>query len=333
MKYLKLYESFSSQKELESLTASMLNTYSEKIIKTIEHKFFKMTYSKMPIIELSMFNPDIYTELKYFIKENPELQFHIVSKNDFYGYKHGEKAQYIVDKEGNQLIQVLGDSIFTDGDSIVDDINKYINKWSGDWEKEDYGYSDERYESSYYKMISDIGRSIKEYESSLLHELQHAYDNWRSKGKYNTDSDEFRNNDKKVRELKNRLYLEESEKEFINKHYQDYLNLRYEVDARFTQAIKILDFYDVDWELTQEYSERDFLYSMIPFDKVFKDFKRVYKEYKSLNPKEKKRVDKKLGQFYQLEKDFILDSNIKEILNNKSNTKSYEQLKKELQRI
>jgi hypothetical protein len=330
MKHLKLFESFKSQKELETFTTAMLESYSDEIVKTIESKFFKMTYDKMPIIELSMFNPNIYSELKDFIKENPELQFHIVGKKDFINYKSGEYAHYVTDNKGNQLIQVLGDSIFTDGDSIVDTINKSINQWNGDWDKEDYGYSDERYESSYYKMISDIGRSIKKYESSLLHELQHAYDNWRSKGKYNTDSVEFIDNEKKTRELKNRLYLEESEQEFINKHYQDYLNLRYEVDARFTQAIKKLDFYDVDWDLTQDYSDNDFLYSMIPFSKVFKDFKRVYKEYKSLNPKEKKRVDKKLGQFYQLEKDFILDSNIKEIINNKSNTKSYEQLKKEL---
>jgi hypothetical protein len=330
MKYLKVFESFKSQKELEQFTKSILEQYSEEIVKSIESKFFKMTYNKMPMIELSMFNPSVYNELESFIKENPRLQFHIVGKGGFINYKGGEKAHYVTDSKGEQLIQILGDSVFADGDSIVDTINKSINVWNGDWDREEYSYSDERYEQSYNKLTKDIERSIMKYFSSLLHELQHAYDNWRSNGNYDNSRKGFDDNDKKVRELQNRISLEEDEKDFIDKHYNDYLNLRYEVDARFTQAINKVDFYDVDWDLTDEYSERDFLYSMNPFETVFKDFKRVYHEYKSLTSDERKRVNRKLGQFYQLEKDFILDTNIKEVLNNPNNKLSYEQLKKKL---
>ncbi len=328
MKYIKIFETYSSQKDLEELSSVVLDYYTDKIVDMIESKFFVFNYNKLPVIELSQLNPDIYNTISDFVKENGELQFNIVGRKGFYNYKNGEKAQYIVDKDNNQLIQILGDSIFSDGNSIVDNINGHIDKWDGEWDKTDFGYSSPKYDTSYHKMVDYIKRDIDIYHSSLLHELQHAFDNWRSKGKYQSSNNKFHDNETKASLIRSKESLDEDEQKFISKHYKDYLNLRYEVDARFTQAIKKIEFHDVEWDLTTEYSIGDFLYVMIPFEKVFKSFKRLYHGYKDLYPKEKRRVDKKLGQFFEMERDFIMGRNIKEVLKNETySKKSYKFIK------
>ena len=212
MKYIKLFESYKSQKDLKLLTDVLLSNYSDTIIENIEHKFYKMSWSKMPKENLYI-NEDMFGELKDFILQNRDLYFEIVNKEKFYNYKNGEKAHYVVfnDKEGNQVkqfIELIGDSIFEGGNSIVDDINDCINKWDGDWDKTEYKYSDEKYESSYHKMTNDISRLFKKYHSSLLHELQHAYDNWRSGGKYQADKTSYVDNDKVARDYSKKLFID-----------------------------------------------------------------------------------------------------------------------------
>lgn len=289
--YIKLFESFKSQKDLEKLTDIILETYSDEIINDIEHKFFKMTYDNIPILSLSIFNSDIFSEIKKFIDNNSDLQIIITNKKNFYDYKGGENAQYITDSKGNQLIQILGDSKFSNGKSIIDKINSFIDNWDGNWDEKEYDYTDDKYSSSFSKMKKDIKKAVSVYASTLLHELQHAYDNWRSKGKY-------------IEEIKKmEIKLKEG-------FYEKYLNLKHEIDARFTQTISDINFKDVDWDLSSEFSNTDFLYTILPFKEILKDFKRLFKGYDILNRKDKVRVDKKLAQFYQFEKGLINKHNL-----------------------
>lgn len=108
-------------------------------------------------------------------------------------------------------------------------------------------------------------------QAVLLHELQHAFDDFRSEGKY-------RGND----ELDIYGFP-------IKKNYKQYLNLKHEIDARFAQTFSTINFYDKN-------KIRD-------FDDVLNDFKNEFVGFNILSSKDKKRILSLFGKFYILKKE------------------------------
>ena len=140
--------------------------------------------------------------------------------------------------------------------------------------------------------------------STLIHELQHAYDDYRSKNKmYQTKEwEEFK---EKYSEEKQ---LGDWDEEQIK--IKKYLNLTHEIWARFSQAISNTIFTDADFvkdENGKSYIKRE----MKPLEKVVKDFRYKYDNWNALANSEdninlsdiQKRLIKAVVQFWHLEQE------------------------------
>ena len=130
------------------------------------------------------------------------------------------------------------------------------------------------------------------FNSTLQHELQHAYDDFRS----NSKIFQTKRNDKYMDK-----YLLPSGREYAptdptlagEKHIS-YLKLQHEIWARFTQAINEIHFTSVDFAKTPEglmYVE----YSMHPLEKVLKDFQYKFTGWRAMSDDVKKRMIRRVS--------------------------------------
>lgn len=299
MKYLKLYESYSSQKELEELAKILINHITEKTLDGLDSNIDSILQYKTTM--LGSVNPNIFTTIKPFIEKRRNILIAILHLENFNEYCSGEACYlYYKNDEYSNDPKNISHHIFVKEDPYtITKFNEYIKKW-------DYNNTED--------ILRDISNNMnKSYHSHLLHELQHAYDDWRSNNKAIRDkSYDYKSNtelyNKYTKNLNLNQNMKEEELDFIAKHHKEYLNLPHEVDARFTQAIKKTDFYELDFDKSFE-NEYE-IYNMLPFEDVKKQFKRKLYPFNMLNDDEKKRVLRKFGQFYELEKEFIKNKNL-----------------------
>lgn len=127
-----------------------------------------------------------------------------------------------------------------------------------------------------FTMLNNQGKAMA---STLLHELQHAYDHYRSEGKFNKVDPE--KSEKLDQAFKTDQKLGQ---ERLNQLYKDYMNLPHEVWARFSQAIDAL-------ESKNMIQGQD-------FNKVKEEFEKVMDGYKDLKDKMKKRILKTLYKYW-----------------------------------
>jgi len=121
----------------------------------------------------------------------------------------------------------------------------------------------------------------------LIHELQHAYDDYRSGSKmYQTK--EFEEYQKKFIENQINSDIEQAKK---------YVNLPHEIWARFSQAMHKVHFTDMDIK------DGKIVFEMKPIKKVVKDFVRHFDHYSELSDQMKKKLTKKVVQFWHYEQD------------------------------
>jgi hypothetical protein len=290
MKYIKLFESYNSQKDLEMLTDSILSVILDTSYKNAN------TIMQLKGIKLKDVNSNGFSEIEPFLKAYSEMLLVIIKPEDVENHDLSEGAVYLVsnDKDGNDPIRYI---IISENKHSIE----YLNKLSVDGDKED---KDNR-PSMLYSLKSD-------YAGSLLHELQHAYDDWRSKGNALRQSDEY----EKKKKISNSKYnkgtenLKEEELQYIGNQYIDYVNLKHEVDARFTVGIKKTDFYF--WDIDKMMEVNKDVYTMYSFDEALKNFKRSMPDFRHLSDNEKKRVLHKFGKFYILEEEFVKELNKKQ---------------------
>jgi hypothetical protein len=155
---------------------------------------------------------------------------------------------------------------------------------------------------------------------TLLHELQHAYDYYRSGGKA-MDS-QFKDteyaNDVRKREdmyqdkgkptLDSNIDLNEKELNFLSNLNKKYLNFPHEVNARFTQAVKDTSFWDVDVDVEND----KFIFIIKDINTAYKDFKRNMTNWNVLSPEHKKSLSRRFSQFWHFEKEYTEEKNKKE---------------------
>lgn len=279
MKYLKLFESYKSQKEIESLSETVI-----KIIcsETMEHHSDDSKIRSLDDMKLNMVNSKHFNELVPFIRDFGDMLIAIISPDQIEGYNFVDKGCYISgDNSGNKFLFIQLDSYFI----------KQVN---------------EPYSTLYDNHLEYVtSRALHFYKNTMTHELQHAYDDWRSNGKFSKTSKEYDDNISKNYELnaKGLSNLKKDELEFISKHYKEYHSLKHEVDARFTSAIQQIAFYDWDFDASEEQNKDVFV--MNPFDEVKANFKRKMGNWKFTTDKEQWRVLRKFGQFYEIEREFV----------------------------
>lgn len=162
-------------------------------------------------------------------------------------------------------------------------------------------------------LINTINTSIGEYHnfdatdlymklyypfySTLIHELQHAFDDYRSKGHalrtkqaraYNTNYN-----------TTNRENLPNDEKRAMS-----YINQPHEIWARFTQALEKIHFNTFDMN-----NEGKIVYRMYPIKDVVDDFKVSFQYYPQLPEKIKKKLIQRVVQYWHREKEKVDEKN------------------------
>lgn len=130
--------------------------------------------------------------------------------------------------------------------------------------------------------------------STLVHELQHAFDDYRSGGQiYNSkEFKDYRNDNRSIMDDLNKV--------------KKYLNLPHEIWARFSQTMLKLRFYDVD------FTDDGVVYRMYPLNGVVKSFPYYFEGFAHLSQNMKRKLISKVAQFWHLEKDKIEKSNGKQ---------------------
>ncbi|MFW6225364.1 MAG: hypothetical protein ACOC3V_00230 [bacterium] len=238
-------------------------------------------------IKLSRIDSKNYNVLSDFIND---MNIHISFMPMGDDIPRGTYVTYYLDKEKGEKFNPRHErsiEIRYDYDELKKDVDELLNY------KNNNITSNDLYFKLFYKLYS-----------ALVHELQHAYDEYRSKHKM-------------YQSKENIEYVKKYGKEGIKKEQLDdlnkmkeYLNLPHEIWARFSQAMINVNFYTFDF-LDNDTIE----YRMYSIHDVVKDFKRKFHEFKSLSDEMKKKLINKVVQFWHFEKDKI------EKLNKEENTR------------
>lgn len=142
----------------------------------------------------------------------------------------------------------------------------------------------EGFREVYYSVYSD--RII----STFIHELQHCYDHWRSKGKYTSDtkSKEFYKNTNKITN--------------DTDSYTKYLRLHHEINARFSQAMANVRMVEINYN--KKFPDQPMRYQyMVPPHEFISSFKINFLGYNSMTPKQQKYLLRRATQYYHAAKE------------------------------
>ena len=143
------------------------------------------------------------------------------------------------------------------------------------------------------------------FYSSLLHELRHAYDDFRTRGKAYEDkaSQEFYKDQltgkhkilKQAEKIADEAALEE-----LDRISRQYVNLPHEVWARFSQAMAKIRFVNMEFDDDMKLPE-----TMVPLQQVMKDFQIYMNHWRVLSEKMQRRLFKAVANAWHDAKDYL----------------------------
>lgn len=148
------------------------------------------------------------------------------------------------------------------------------------------------------------------FASTLEHELQHAYDDYRSNSNIFRTKNSQKYDDKYKLPSGKEIVFDDPTKQ--GNKYKEYLNLQHEIWARFTQAISKTHFSTIDFKKTED--GRNYLnHKMKPLDETLKGFTYEFSGWRTLTEKMKRKLLGKVSQFWHKEQDALPGKNKKEI--------------------
>ena len=165
------------------------------------------------------------------------------------------------------------------------------------------------------------------FASTLEHELQHAYDDYRSNSNIFRAKKSQKYDDKYILPSGKEMEFDDPIKQGYK--YKEYLNLQHEIWARFTQTISKIRFSTIDFKETED--GRSYLnYKMKSLDEAIKNFRYEFSGWQVLSEKMKKKLVGKVSQFWHKEQEALPEKNKAEIekLNNKKSEMSLAEVRK-----
>jgi hypothetical protein len=280
------------------------------------------------IQELKKLTDDILYEVAS--KNYPDYQ-----RNNIFGYIYGihlgdmDATRYreIGDFVKNHNVQVYF-TPYKEGDVGVNAKTKGTYLFPSTTDKRDYktGFGREiNVNYNYNEMKNAVDTMLKEKDAegknfnvtdiyskfssrlhlTLLHELQHAYDEYRSKGMAFQSKQSVSFQKKYPQKAAADTKMEELAE--LNK-FKSYSNLPHEVWARFTQAVTNVPFFNVDMDASENY----FIYAMNPLHNVVKKFTTYFENWRLLPEKMKWTLIKRVSQFWHHEQERMKEKNLKE---------------------
>jgi len=278
-------ETFEGQKDLEKFTNEILKSLGDRTVKEREHMEFLVAgvegespeLKSLPMMFTGTMKNDGYDEAGEFVEKT---SIKIIPTTLIDGR---EETKGMLSYGSPQ--QNLGREIFeirlkyNQGD--LDEINQLFN------EKK---YGEVTGKDVYFKIYYM-------FYSSLLHEIQHAYDAWRSKGKAlaGSHSKKFIASQEKAKSIvksKDSSELTPEEIEAISNGHKEYQNLVHEINARYAQAMHGVRISTMD----DKWNE-----IMNSWDKVYRSFQFEFDGWRNLSDKMKRKLTRRLAKSYQKE--------------------------------
>lgn len=285
-------EDYSSIKEIKDLANQILIFAGKVNSEYVNRQFSESNNESMiylypvKLIDVYQENAKLFTSLGNFItNSNVMIQFIVTRKENGTLGNYGFSAEKEFDTTRSRSIRLfygksMSEKLWKDKNEyrVVDGKDLYFTFWYA-------------------------------FHSTLEHELQHAYDDYRSnshvfltKGyekfvnKYSTENAAEIDSD----------FIKSSEK---NKQY---LRLQHEINARFTQAINNIHFTDSDFRETIE-GVPYLTYTMKPIEKLLRDFKYEFSGWNAMTDKTKKNLYRKVSQYWHKEQEGLSTKNKLEI--------------------
>ena len=264
-----LDETYTAQKDLEKLSNTIIKHIVRNYVLNIKHDFDSNESLNLPMsfpsaVHTNNYSGEGYEEMSEFIKDTSLM---ISTKKR---PTSSVRASYRPSFNGGIINLFYSQEEFN---SIASKI--------------EYNNTEEEIENYLYYHF------YTKFNSSLIHELQHAYDYWRSQG--NAMNKKVESNDYiKSLEAKTVADLTPEEKNALNKSYERYLKLQYEINARFSEALKKLSWYKII-DLTPSGPIKE----IQDWDYLYKKFKYEFYGWNVMSDKMKKRLTQRLAKSYQ----------------------------------
>lgn len=268
-------EGLEDEKSLNNLTTLMLKYIAEELFKKQRSKIYTQTESdgkKRFVLYEGDFN---FYKGVLDLSSLPEVFQRWIEENNISVYLTSSEKK-MTDSTTSKGWYVRPHSIFLvyEMDDLLD-IYLMLNGKYMLFDKPMEPKSDDIYFKLYYK-----------FHDTLLHELRHAYDDYRSGGKYL--------NSKRWNKFQNKFVNYSKEEKTLEKDadmFLSYWRLPHEINARMTQAINKIHFDKFkDNSYTEAYKK--------PFDEVYKDFKYRFEGWKQLTDIMKKNITKRLYKYW-----------------------------------
>jgi hypothetical protein len=249
-----LFENVQMQTDIQKLadiiTIEIANVAARKISKDIEDEFERMAYYIVSNKDITakMVGKGFSREFFTLIKKN---WLTVIYKDK--PYRSTAKGTY---GEGTINVHISED----DQKEITDYISQMIDK-----------------EIKNVNTFNFAHRIVKKYHSTLVHEIQHAVDDYLSNGKYR---------DKNHAKAKDQLYN--------NQNYDDYYKLSHEINARYTQTVSDMGYstgYVDKWGFAVSPSEFN-------WDNYLKCFQNRFIGWDLITDEQRKRLISRLSQQY-----------------------------------
>lgn len=265
------------------ISVSEIRKLSDRIIKRVskilnENLTKDGRIYKMPTIKLETIDSSGFKEIKEFVDSvNLSIDFHNKTNNVAGSYETLVSKELTYDPNYDFKIGVN-----------IDDLNAEIWLLNAKHKEGDSISEWDMYQKM-YRLINN----------TLIHELQHAYDDFRSKNKIFHSKRHDKYFEKKD-ELNKQDQINQHEKNIKEKikQLQRYTKLESEIWGRFIQAI------DNTYFTTVDYTVKDrFAFIMRPLRDVVRDFKYEFRDYNVLTEKQKKNIIRRVSQFWHYEKE------------------------------
>lgn len=169
------------------------------------------------------------------------------------------------------------------------------------------------------------------FVSTLEHEIQHAYDDYRSNS--NLYRAKLYNKYKAKYHLPSGAEIKIDDPEKITQRHQEYLKLQHEIWARFTQTINNPRFRmtKADFGVTKD-GVQFVKYEMLPLEEVVKNFKREFSGWNIMTDKVKRILINRVAQYWHKEQESLPEKN-KESINREIQAKKKKETIQELREI
>lgn len=287
-----IQEDYSSTKEIKDLANEVLKAASKANLDYIHRQIKGSPESNsvylypVKLIDVYQLNPRKYPTLQEFIiNSNVSVEFKLARINlDKKGQYTWRREEY--DNSRSRYIALFYNEALIE--KLKDKFNQQHLNNDGDV-----------YFTFYY-----------EFHSTLEHELQHAYDDFRSKTNifYNKKFDKYNSQ----YHLPSGQAVQINDPDKQDKKHVAYLKLQHEIEARFTQAVSKTRFSSGDFSETPD-GTAYIHYTMKPLAEVLKSFKYEFGGWLAMTDKVKKNLYRRVSQYWHKEAEALPEKNRKSL--------------------